>query len=1467
MTTTTTRVLVKKAIAQAILAIYGVAHLPFAQATPTQIDSEPLATAAGGSVAPNLMFVLDDSGSMAWQFTPDYVQNSANLCRDSADSSSNLDSCILGNPIFSSASFNFQYYNPSITYLPGYDPSLTAPAATPVYLARSNMPNYNTSTLWAAVKNDSYSSNNPSGTSNVIFGNTDVVYCNKSSPNTAELFNSSICKEPVDHTVTPAAEAAGTGVWRYPNSNSSGSQQNFNFAFRNTRTGTSTNVISPYFYTISQVQFCVNRYGAVSSTSPTNGNAPSKQSYGKGSATDTSWPCNARRFNNGTNNYQYPRFGLIPHDAAAPNLFDTQALNKQEVLTNSAGSATDNANGRWAGMSGFRKWQIVETSAGSNTLPTGYPSLSAAVYANRSDCNFAACNYTQEMTNYANWWAYYRTRIQMMKTAAGLAFFDLDDKFRVGFITINPGSPVSTNKYVPLRVFNASQKSNWYTRFYAQIPSGGTPLREALSRVGRHYAGKTDRINNGMTFDAASLNPQGTADSMIASCQKNFTLLTTDGYWTDATSAYDGVANSGWKIDGTTRMDNQDVGPTTVNPRPFYEGPTASTGTLADVAMYYYKNDLRPPVNVGSPAQDIWEDNVKPVGTDTALWQHMTTYTLGLGLDGVLDYQSDYDSTPPPAGDYADIVSGAKNWTPVTTTGNDESALDDLWHAAVNGRGKFFSARDPNALTASLSEALGNINGASGAGAAAATSNLQPVAGDNWAFTPEYKSEPFQTDRQSLAWHGDVKAKTIDLVGGIVSSFVLWSAQSLLDSKSAASRSIYTFTSDTANFPSKVKAFTWTNGASTTYPTGTNLTTTEQAYFNPAQLSASNGWTSTQTSATTTTAKSLVDFIRGDTTYKDTGNALATDLYRDRLHILGDVVSAQPVYIKAPPFDYTDNGYTSFKSTQAGRIGTLYVAANDGMLHAFETDPDGRPYFQVNGITTITTTDDTFSTAAPTNGTNDGGGERWAYIPQRVLPGLYALAASNYAHRWYVDGTPVVEDYCDTTATGLGSTTVAAYACPGATSWKTVLVGGLNGGGRSYYAIDVTDPLNPKGMWEFSARDPSVTACAATTAAAVGQTSDCDLGLTYGNPIITKLPLGNANSGKWVVIFTSGYDNFKTVDGTAATTAGDGNGYLYILDVMTGRILEKIQTCSGAAGTAGATPTAYSDADPCGFTKINTFHPLSDDRTDNSPVRAYGTTIKGEVWRVDLTQQLSPRAYLVATLKDAGSTVQPITTPPELFLPTGLDTITYSNPWFAPAAIYLGTGRYLGLSDRTTTQRQSIYAIKDIPGTTTTLANARTSLLSRTFTTEFTLNGQNVRNLTAASTANPFTTSNGWYADFPNDASNALTGERVNVDFRIIATTLVIASNVPKVNSCTAGGPSWLNFIDVNTGIAIAGLTTPFTSVKLGSSLVVGISPIQLGDKIKTIVTTADNQQLTFDTPITDIDFQGQRVQWRELTK
>ena len=34
-------------------------------------------------------------------------------------------------------------------------------------------------------------------------------------------------------------------------------------------------------------------------------------------------------------------------------------------------------------------------------------------------------------------------------------------------------------------------------------------------------------------------------------------------------------------------------------------------------------------------------------------------------------------------------------------------------------------------------------------------------------------------------------------------------------------------------------------------------------------------------------------------------------------------------------------------------------------------------------------------------------------------------------------------------------------------NWRTVLVAGLNAGGRGYYALDVTDPDNPKALWEI----------------------------------------------------------------------------------------------------------------------------------------------------------------------------------------------------------------------------------------------------------------------------------------------------------------------------------------------------------------------------------------------------------------
>jgi type IV pilus assembly protein PilY1 len=89
---------------------------------------------------------------------------------------------------------------------------------------------------------------------------------------------------------------------------------------------------------------------------------------------------------------------------------------------------------------------------------------------------------------------------------------------------------------------------------------------------------------------------------------------------------------------------------------------------------------------------------------------------------------------------------------------------------------------------------------------------------------------------------------------------------------------------------------------------------------------------------------------------------------------------------------------------------------------------------------------------------------------------------------------------------------------------------------------------------------------------------------------------------------------------------------------------------------------------------------------------------------------------------------------------------------------------------------------------------------------------------------------------------------------------------VPNADTCTAGGTSYLNYLDYATGSYVAGATGNMASVYIGSSLVVGINVIMLpGGKVVTIATTASNQQLTQDTPVSAVGFLAKRVSWREL--
>lgn len=828
-----------------------------------------------------------------------------------------------------------------------------------------------------------------------------------------------------------------------------------------------------------------------------------------------------------------------------------------------------------------------------------------------------------------------------------------------------------------------------------------------------------------------------------------------------------------------------------------------SRNSLADVAQYYYVTDLRPDL----------EDNVSRLGQgpedDRLTSQHMTTFVMGLGVSGTLAYDKNYKSSA--TGAIANIRNGTSNWPvwpspdtnlfPQASNGNyndqllynDKRSIDDFWHTAINGRGQYFSAADPDSVIEGIRNALSAIGALSGAATAATTSTLTPVEGDNSSFVAGFTTEK---------WIGDLAAYEIDINTGDYSADPRWTASAKLSTQvgqACDKRNIYVGGTGT------LSSFSWNTYAcdDAGAPTGTaatGLSSAQQAYFNAtviqglSQYSPTNtdGNTGSVTQTANAPGANLVNFVRGQRQYEGFVPA-NTKLYRSRETVLGDIVNSQPTYVPAPSFSYSDDGYSTYKSDKSGRIPMIYVGANDGMLHAFYAPKPG-----------------------DTSNASLAGKEAWAVIPSAVLPNLYKLADYQYSdrHTWYVDSTPVVGDVYDTASS----------------SWKTILVGGLGGGGKAYYALQLNHTAAspgaaPTGLWEFKQSDT----CFDPTSTAA-QYTDCHLGYTFGRPVITKYVDPNSTTGasKWVVLLTSGYNNVRSPAGT-----GDGVGYLYVLDAMTGRILHKISTGAGSATS------------PSGLREINTY--VTNALANNQTLRVYGADVLGNVWRFDINDNLDPagrEAVKLGQALDADGNPQPITTRPMITEYTG------------KTIVVVGTGRLLGLTDLTSTQTQSLYAVPDALGSTTQYTNFRESLKPMAFTQATTSTGQKYRTIACTGSDTQCATPLGWYVDLSD------SGERVNVDMLVIQGTLIVASNVPQSSECNVGGYSWITQLDVLNGTSIDTVASVFKASGIAG---LGAFTVTSGTKLSVTTTsgTVFNEPPKFKTPPPA----GKRISWREIVR
>lgn len=618
--------------------------------------------------------------------------------------------------------------------------------------------------------------------------------------------------------------------------------------------------------------------------------------------------------------------------------------------------------------------------------------------------------------NIANWFAYYHTRILMAKSGLMNSFSKVDPTFRVGFGSINgqntanlpsltysfSTSTNNANKLAAVQPFgngaSGTQKAQFWTWLAGENPNYSTPLRGALNAVGSYY-------------QTAQPWQTSTADTTELACRQSYTILTTDGFW-------NGSSPNVNNVDGTNG--STITGPNQQTYTYTAAAPYSDTyaNTLADVAMKYWSTDLRSTVA-----------NEVPTSTaDPAFWQHMVTFTLGLGFAPV---------GISPAGTTVDqIFSWANGGAAISgfswpqPASNSINNIADLAHAAVDGHGGFYSATSPQAFASGLQDALRRATERVGSGASLAANSTKLSTG----------TTTYQSIYHTGKWTGDLKAFTVNPNNGTIAATPSWSAGTNLSGltlSTAASRTIYTYN-----------------------PAGSTASTKYVPFSDPTKLSTAEV-TALGGSAN---AQSMINYLRGDPTYEQKNNGT----YRNRTTALGDIVNSQPVYEGAPdPNRFVgqtfsgSSSYATFSSAQAGRTPVIFVAANDGMLHAFNAST---------------------------------GKETYAYIPGAVITnGLSTLANPNYGtttpHQFFNDGELTIAD---------------AYF---SSSWHTVLVGTTGrGSAKAVYALDVTDPTNIQFLWERSAGD--------------GLTNSGYIGQITGKPIIAQTA-----DGTWSVLLGNGYNS------------------------------------------------------------------------------------------------------------------------------------------------------------------------------------------------------------------------------------------------------------------------------------------------------------------------------------------------------
>ncbi len=584
---------------------------------------------------------------------------------------------------------------------------------------------------------------------------------------------------------------------------------------------------------------------------------------------------------------------------------------------------------------------------------------------------------------------------------------------------------------------------------------------------------------------------------------------------------------------------------------------------VAGLAYYAHVSDLRPDLEGTQNLTTFMIDTQEPAGN------------MVVGPKNMLQL----------AGKYGGFVDTDKNGqldsdATCGVPGTKPNAYCLEWDADNDGTpDNYFLASNAATFEAGLNKAFDSIQKQGIAGTAAAVANNR--SGERGANVVQAVFYPNWKKNDGIKWLGDVQALWLyldplvkysgvyedsdmnkelnldkDSTPGTDSLEVnaLWKAGELLQIREPATRIITTLLDSSQPLTGSANSFSVSRASALKSFLGMGAATSEDV-------------------------TAVIEYVRGVDSASlrsrtVTSNA-GTGIWK-----LGDIINSTPQIqssqaLNSYATDYNDSSYAQFTSSnQYLRNNYVYAGANDGMLHAFRL-----------GLVQTISSSNVFRIARITD-TTDLGKEEWAFIPNNVLPYIKNCADSGYCHQYLVDGTPLIFDA--SLNKHVDCVSANYWECPRKTfldggnvdltrsSWQSILIGSMGHGGAtrdgncnetlnhdtdpvnnsdciqtpvegsgfsSYFALNITRPLTPEFMWEFSD--------------GVLPLADRGLGLTTPGPAVVRInsrtgtpshPLKSTN-GRWFAVFASGPTG--PIDQTTRQMKGrsDQNLKLYIVDV------------------------------------------------------------------------------------------------------------------------------------------------------------------------------------------------------------------------------------------------------------------------------------------------------------------------------